>query len=270
MSDTAEIQTAPAFLDNIVMLPVVKLEWNPWNPNHMDEKDLKKMAARFKRNGKVDKPVTARPLNLDEGIYQIIDGQQTCVAAAMAGFADVPVMIEDMDDINAIATTFVKNLHGTMNWLKVGRNILKMKQLASERGEDLKNTEIARMMGKSEGAIRNYLLYPELSEILNGMPSRDGFPTDDEIGGMGSDKLREVMKEVKEFLENPSAEPISPKGEKEQPTEEQKQATAYSSILSAIPVLSPQQRILLRKDLNKLINEDKKRAGTEEDHTDGE
>jgi ParB/RepB/Spo0J family partition protein len=253
MNDTAEIQASSDFLEKIRMIPLSSLEKNPWNPNHMDSKDLERMTKRFKRNGKVDKPVTARPLA--DGRYQIIDGEQTCSAAASAGFVEVPVMIEELDDINAIATTFVKNLHGSMNWLQVGNNILKMKELSAQTGEELKNVEIARMMGKTEGAIRNYLLYPEFSQTLAALPSREGLPSDEEIGAMGSDKLRDVMKEYKASLERTDV--VETKAAKEEPSREVLEANAYAAALAAMKALTPAQRTVFAKALAKAIKADK-------------
>ena len=66
----------------------------------MDPGSLDELAASIRSRG-IMQPIMVRPL--DGGDYEIIAGERRWRAAQMAGLADVPVVIRDVDDQAAMA-----------------------------------------------------------------------------------------------------------------------------------------------------------------------
>jgi ParB/RepB/Spo0J family partition protein len=179
-------------MSEITKLKIEQLKPNDWNPNRLDEEDQELLAERIKEKGEVDKPVTARPIK--GGGYEIIDGEQTWRAAERAGLAEIPVIITELEDAEAIATTFVKNLHGEMNPIILGRNIIRMKELFAKRGEELSNPQAAKLMNKTEGTVRNYLLYAEAAQHVGSVPD---WPDEAAIAALSVAAVRKLLDTLK-------------------------------------------------------------------------
>jgi hypothetical protein len=70
--------------------------------------------------------------------------------------------VHDFDDIEAMRQTYKRNLGGTNNPIKLG---LMFERAIKEAG--ISNRELAEKWDLSEGTIRNYLLYAEVSKLRN-------------------------------------------------------------------------------------------------------
>ena len=100
----AEISTA------LRTLPVESLEPGPFQPRGlMDKAGLDELAASIKENG-ILQPILARPKPDEPGSYEIIGGERRWRAAQLAQLHEVPVLVRELGDREAMAAGLVENL----------------------------------------------------------------------------------------------------------------------------------------------------------------
>ncbi len=91
-------------------LPVEALEPGPFQPRGgMDKASLAELADSIRENG-ILQPILARPKPGVAGSYQIIGGERRWRAAQLAQLHEVPVLLRDFGDREAMAAGLVENL----------------------------------------------------------------------------------------------------------------------------------------------------------------
>ncbi len=91
-------------------LPIEALEPGPFQPRGgMDESSLEELAASIREHG-ILQPILARPKPGEEGRYEIIGGERRWRAAQVAQLHEVPVVVRDFGDREAMAAGLVENL----------------------------------------------------------------------------------------------------------------------------------------------------------------
>jgi ParB family chromosome partitioning protein len=89
-------------------LPLDKLQAGRYQPrSRMDESSLQELAASIRQHGMMQ-PIVVRPLATDR--YEIIAGERRFRAARLAGLDEVPVMLRDVSDQNALAMALIENI----------------------------------------------------------------------------------------------------------------------------------------------------------------
>ena len=89
-------------------LPLDKLQAGRYQPRtRMDESSLQELAASIRQHGLMQ-PIVVRPLGADR--YEIIAGERRFRAAKLAGLDEVPVMLRDVSDQNALAMALIENI----------------------------------------------------------------------------------------------------------------------------------------------------------------
>jgi ParB family chromosome partitioning protein len=89
-------------------LPLDKLQAGRYQPRtRMDESSLQELAASIRQHGLMQ-PIVVRPLAADR--YEIIAGERRFRAARLAGLDEVPVMLRDVSDQNALAMALIENI----------------------------------------------------------------------------------------------------------------------------------------------------------------
>ena len=109
---SALIPDAPATPDPGALrtLPVESLEPGPFQPRGgMDRTSIEELAASIREHG-ILQPILAREKPGSPGQYQIIGGERRWRAAQLAQLHDVPVVIRDLGDREAMAAGLVENL----------------------------------------------------------------------------------------------------------------------------------------------------------------
>ena len=154
------------FLDNAVeeaQSSAVRLSINEITPNRaqprkiFDEDALAELAASIAAHG-VLQPLLVRPLA--DGSYQLIAGERRWRASRMAGLTEVPVVIREMSDSEAMELALVENLQREdLNPIEEARGF----QLLMETYA-LTQEQAASRVGKSRPAVANamrLLLLPD-------------------------------------------------------------------------------------------------------------
>ena len=145
------------FLDNAIdesagsvsTLPINDIEPNRDQPRKtFDEEALSELAKSIADHG-VIQPLLVRPMT--DGSYQLIAGERRWRASRMAGLSEVPVVIREMSDSEAMELALVENLQREdLNPIEEARGF----QLLMETFA-LTQEQAASRVGKSRPAVAN-------------------------------------------------------------------------------------------------------------------
>ncbi len=150
------------------ILPVERLKPGKYQPRtHMDETSLAELAASIKAQG-VMQPILVRAVDATPGAerYEIVAGERRWRAAQQAGLAEVPVLVRDIADEQALAMALIENIQReNLNPLEEAQGL---KRLIDEFG--LTHEQAADAVGRSRPATSNLLrllqLSPAVQELL--------------------------------------------------------------------------------------------------------
>ena len=133
-------------------LPLQKVEPNPDQPRRdFNEEELQALADSIGEHG-ILQPLTVREMP-HSGYYQIIAGERRWRAARMAGLTEVPALVIEADDRQAMELALIENLQ------RQDLNPVEEAQGYHSLLEDygLTQEEAARRVGKSRPAVVNAL-----------------------------------------------------------------------------------------------------------------
>ena len=143
--------------DNLY-LPISQIEPYANQPRrHFDEEALQDLADSIREHG-IIQPLTVR--RLSSGYYQIIAGERRWRASRMAGLTEVPVVIKDVSDEQAMELALVENLQ--REDLDPVEEAAGIRELMTRC--DLTQEQAARKLGKSRSALANSLRLLTLPE----------------------------------------------------------------------------------------------------------
>jgi ParB family transcriptional regulator, chromosome partitioning protein len=154
-----EAATAPAAAETRT-LPVTALEPGPFQARGaMDPASLDELAASIRQHG-VLQPILVRPKPKAPGSYQIIGGERRWRAAQLAQRHEVPVVVRELTDTEAMAAGLVENLQREdLNAVEEAEGY---DRLTTQFG--LTQQQLAESLGKSRSHIANTLRLLALPE----------------------------------------------------------------------------------------------------------
>lgn len=137
-------------------LPVEYLQRGRYQPRKdIDPVRLQELADSIQRQGIVQ-PIIVREVGYNR--YEIVAGERRWRAGQLAGLAEVPVVIKDIDDRTAIAIALIENIQREdLNPLEESEAF---QRLLEEF--DLTHQQIAEAVGKSRVTITNTLRLNDL------------------------------------------------------------------------------------------------------------
>lgn len=132
-------------------LPIEMLEPGPFQPRSNFHADtLAELVDSIRARG-ILQPLLARPHPQNPGKYQIVAGERRWRAAQQAGLHDVPVLIRDLADTDAMAAALVENLQRQdLNPIEEGEGF---RRLIEEFG--LTQEQLGTAVGKSRSHVAN-------------------------------------------------------------------------------------------------------------------
>jgi len=144
-------------------LPLDALQPGRYQPRtRMDESSLQELAASIRGHG-VMQPIVVRPVA--EGRWEIIAGERRFRAAGLAGLAEVPVVVREASDEQALAMALIENLQREdLNPLEQAQAI---RRLTAEFGYS--HEQAADALGRSRSATTNLLRLLHLAEPVQTM-----------------------------------------------------------------------------------------------------
>ncbi|HET7714658.1 MAG TPA: ParB/RepB/Spo0J family partition protein [Bauldia sp.] len=143
-------------------LPVAMLRPNPRNPRKsFDDGDLGDLAASIKERGVVQ-AILVRPASSGGEGYEIIAGERRWRAAQRAGLHEVPVVVHDVSDREALELAIIENVQrADLNPLE---EAVGYQQLIDEHGYS--QAQLAEVIGKSRPHIANTLRLLKLPDSV--------------------------------------------------------------------------------------------------------
>jgi len=145
-------------------LPIELLQRGRYQPRKdIDPEKLQELADSIKAQGIVQ-PVVVRRLEGEK--YEIVAGERRWRAAQLAGLQDVPVVVRDISDREAMAVALIENIQREdLNPLEEAEAL---KRLLEEFA--MTHLQIAETVGKSRTTVTNLLrlieLHPEVKKLL--------------------------------------------------------------------------------------------------------
>jgi ParB family chromosome partitioning protein len=155
--------------DRLAALPVDLLQRGKYQPrSDMRPESLGELADSIKARGLVQ-PILVRPLPrpnpTESQRYEIIAGERRWRAAQMAGLAEIPAVIRDVPDEDAVAMALIENIQReNLNPLEEARALLR---LIEEFG--LTHQAAAEAVGRSRAAVSNLVRLMELTDEVKEM-----------------------------------------------------------------------------------------------------
>ena len=148
-------------------LPIERLRPGKYQPRtQMDEASLAELAASIKSQG-VMQPILARAVENTPGAerYEIVAGERRWRAAQLAGLAEVPVLIRNIPDEQALAMALIENIQReNLNPLEEAQGL---QRLIDEFG--LTHQQAADAVGRSRPAATNLLRLLQLTAAVQDM-----------------------------------------------------------------------------------------------------
>ena len=153
---------APSFESDtrIETLPLREIEPDPGQPRKtFDDETLAELSASIAEHGLLQ-PIAVRPK--PSGGYLIVAGERRWRASRMAGLTEVPVIVKDVTDEQAMELTLVENLQ--REDLDPVEEAAGIRELMTRC--DLTQEQAARKLGKSRSALANSLRLLSLPETV--------------------------------------------------------------------------------------------------------
>src|SRR6516164_4434979 len=143
-------------------LPTAALRPNPRNPRRaFPNAELDELVASLRERG-IIQPIVARPVPGVADVYEIIAGERRWRAAQRAGLHEVPVVIIEANDAEALQLAIIENVQrADLNPLEEAEGY---RALIEEFGNN--QDEIAKIVGKSRSHVANTLRLLKLPEAI--------------------------------------------------------------------------------------------------------
>ncbi len=146
-------------------LPIEFLQPNPFQPRkNFEQTDLDELTASIKEKG-VLQPIVVRPIASETDRYQIVAGERRWRAAQRAGIHEIPIIIRELSDSEALEISIIENVQRT--------DLNSMEEAAGYTAliKEFKHTQeqLAEAIGKSRSHVANTLRLMTLPDRLQGL-----------------------------------------------------------------------------------------------------
>src|SRR6202163_2900469 len=143
-------------------VPTGSLRPNARNPRRVfSNTELDELVASLRERG-IIQPIVARPVRGVADAYEIVAGERRWRAAQRAGLHDVPVVIIEATDAEALQLAIIENVQrADLNPLEEAEGY---RALMDEFGNS--QDQIAKMIGKSRSHVANTLRLLKLPETV--------------------------------------------------------------------------------------------------------
>jgi len=149
------------------MIAIDLVERGRFQPRrHFDEDKLRELADSIAAQGVVQ-PVVVRPAR-EGGRYELIAGERRWRAAQLAGLAEIPAVIREVDDQSAMAMGLIENIQrDDLNPLEEAQALHRLLEEF-----ELTHQQIAQAVGKSRTTVTNLMRLLELNPDVKAFVER--------------------------------------------------------------------------------------------------
>ncbi|MCE1175871.1 MAG: ParB/RepB/Spo0J family partition protein [Burkholderiales bacterium] len=157
----AELEHNPA--GQLTMLTRDVMQAGKYQPrSHMDETALNELADSIREQGLMQ-PIIVRSIGHER--YEIIAGERRYRAAGIAGLTEVPVLIKEVDDKNALSLALIENIQREdLNAIEEAQGLQRLIQEFNYTHETC-----AQAIGRSRSAVSNLLRLLNLAPAVQTM-----------------------------------------------------------------------------------------------------
>lgn len=145
----------------LTKVPIDSIDSSPFNPRTQFD-DIPELAATIKRDGILHSP-EVRPHPTQVGRYELVFGERRWRAAKLLGWSEMPVMVRPLSDAQARRRAIVENDH-RKDTTAIDQAIAYRSYLTAD--PTMSQSELADMLGTSQGQISNRLRLLELPESV--------------------------------------------------------------------------------------------------------
>ena len=144
-------------------LPLNAIQPGPSQPRRtMQPQPLEELAASIRANG-VIQPIVVRRRAAGAGpAYEIVAGERRWQAAQLAGLQEIPVVIRDLSDQEAVAVALIENIQ--REELTPAEEARALKRLLAEFS--LTHDQVATAVGRSRAAVSNLIRLLDLPDAV--------------------------------------------------------------------------------------------------------
>ena len=159
------IQSSTVVLNKIIQVMLDDLVPSRFQPRQIfDDSSLNDLVDSIREKG-VLQPLLVRPNPDNKNSYEIIAGERRFRASKKAGLTQVPVIVKEFDDKNALEIALIDNLQREdLNPLEEARAYVRLLKEFNYTQE-----ELARVVGKSRSYVANMMRLLELPESVQHM-----------------------------------------------------------------------------------------------------
>ena len=146
-------------------LPVALMQPGAFQPRvEIHQQPLEELAASIKANGVIQPIIVRRLAEVPEGgaCYEIVAGERRWQAAKLAGLSDIPAMVRELSDQEAVVVGLIENIQ--REELTATEEARTLKRLVEEFS--LTQQEVADFVGRSRAAVSNLMRLLELPARL--------------------------------------------------------------------------------------------------------
>jgi ParB family chromosome partitioning protein len=160
IGDDTGAETAAQDVGTLRELPIELIKANPNNPRkHFAEEELEDLARSIREKGLLQ-PIMVRPL--PSGEHEIVAGERRWRAAQRAGVHEVPVIVKELTDSEALEIALIENIQRSdLNPLEEARAYSQLLERFSYTQQQL-----ADAIGKSRSHVANTLRLLNLPETV--------------------------------------------------------------------------------------------------------
>jgi len=162
------VDEAAGFAEDQRTVPLSSLKASRFNPRRdFSETQLEELATSIRERGLVQ-PLVVRPLG-GGGRYEIVAGERRWRAAQRANLHEVPVIIRQLSDQEAVEIAIIENVQREdLNAIEEGEGYQALMQ-----GHGYTQEDLAKVIGKSRSHLANTLRLLKLPKSVQGLV-RDG------------------------------------------------------------------------------------------------
>ena len=165
MGDTETVQTKKTNVGQETKIPIANLKPSPSQPRRLFNKNsINELADSIKSKGLVQ-PLVVRPSPSDSNSYEIIAGERRWRAAQIAQLHEVPVVIRNFNDTEALEIAIIENVQRSD--LSPIEEAAGYKRLIENHGHT--QEDLSGIVGKSRSHIANIIRLLSLPQSIQDM-----------------------------------------------------------------------------------------------------
>ena len=173
MGDTNINSTDNVAKSSEATISLAALKPSPSQPRRLfDKNSINELAESIKSKGLVQ-PILVRPSKTDENSYEIIAGERRWRAAQIAQLHEIPAVIKNLDDVEALEIAIIENIQRSD--LSPIEEAAGYKRLIDNHGHT--QEVLSEIVGKSRSHIANILRLLTLPQSIQDMISEGKIST---------------------------------------------------------------------------------------------